>query len=179
MGLLDIIRKLMPKPTPNDSISHRILGVPQNRRALASPAEFITACLLTADLPLPQSEQDEARKNANVLAVSIFRRILDEQPGPSAEISDASILDIYRRVGCAFREVGKERSEFIKSAVINRIVLYFLTFYSTFGPDNAETASEQEGLQHFFEERLQNEIETYRQRGLPDYFQKPLPLFDD
>ena len=134
--------------------------------ALASTAEFITSCLLMADLPLPQSQQAEARKSANELAVSIYRNIYKQREiGPSPEMSDALILDIYRRVGCAFREASKDRGEFIESAVINVIVLHFLDTYRMGGPD-------------WFEEHLRYEIENYRRGGLRAYWsEKRLDLF--
>lgn len=133
---------------------------------LASPAEFITASLLGLDLPLPPSERDALRKTANGLVVSIFRNIYGQQDiGPSPEMSDDLILDVYRRVGLAFREMGKERCEFIESGVINVIVLKFLELYRTLGAD-------------FFDEHLQYEIQKYRREGLrPDYSQKRLDLF--
>jgi hypothetical protein len=157
MGLLDIIRKPKPEPTRNPQ---------RNMAMLASPAEFITACLLMGDLPLPQSQQEEARKSANELAVSIFRNIYSQQQiGPSPEMSDALILDIYRQVGCAFREVGKERGEFVESAIINVIVLKFLELYRTVGAE-------------FFDAHLQYEIQKYKREGLrADYSQKRLDLF--
>jgi hypothetical protein len=162
MGLLDIIRKPKPRPTAN-AAGH---GLSDSMRSLASTAEFITACLLKTDLPVPQSVQDEAIKKANELAVSIFRNIYRQQGiGPSPEMSDALILDIYRRVGCAFREVAKERGEFIESAVVNGIVLKFLEAYRGFGSD-------------FFEEHLQYEIQKYKREGLrADYSQNRLDLF--
>ena len=151
MGFFDKFRK--PKPEP--CIAN-----------LTSTEEFITGLLLMADLPLPRLELDEGRKSANDLAVSIYRQIYsDGQIGPSPAMSDALIVDIYRKVGCAFREVGKERSEFIESAVINLIVLKFLDLYRNSGPD-------------FFESHLQYEIDKYRADGLrADYSQKPLHLF--
>jgi hypothetical protein len=159
MGLLDIIRKPKPEPTKKAE---------RNYANLASTAEFITACLLddVAGLPLSQSQQEEAKKSANNLAVSIFRNIYSQQQtGPSPEMSDTLILDIYRKVGCAFREVGKERGEFIESAVINIIVLKFLETYRSFGSA-------------FFDEHLQYEIQKYKREGLrPDYSRKRLDLF--
>ena len=162
MGLLDIIRKRKPEPTKK----------PQDNYAkLASPAEFTTACLLMTDdemtdFPLPPSERDEFRRTANKLAVSIYRNIYSQQQiGPSPEMPDALILDIYRQVGCAFRAAGKERGEFVESAVINTIVLKFLEVYRTAGAK-------------FFEDHLQYEIQKYKREGLrPDYSQKRMDLF--
>lgn len=133
---------------------------------LASPAEFITASLLGLDLPLPPSERDAAQKLANGLAVSAYRRIYDTgEIGASPEMSDTLILDSYRQVGCAFREMGRERGEFIESGVINAIVLKFLELYRTLGAD-------------FFGEHLQYEIQKYKREGLrADYSQKRLELF--
>jgi hypothetical protein len=167
MGLLDIIRKRKPEP----------MKPPRDMAALASTAEFITSCLLMADLPLPQSQQEEARKKANELAVSIFRNIYDQQQmGPSPEMSDALILDIYRQVGCAFREVGKERGEFVESAVINVIVLKFFEVYR----QSKELARNPEmpDRYDFFKDHLEYEIEKYRREGLrADYSRQPLHLF--
>lgn len=153
MSLFDKFRKPKPKSVPQVA-------------DLASPEEFITDILLGADLPLPQSKQEEARNTANGLAVSIFRNIYSQQQtGPSPEMSDALILGIYRRVGCAFREVSKDRGDFIESAVINVIVLKFLEIYRSAGPG-------------FFDEHLQYEISKYKAEGLrADYSQKPLHLF--
>jgi hypothetical protein len=136
--------------------------------SVGSTAEFITACLLNnlADLPMSPSDQAEARKTANGLAVSIYRKIYSQRHvGPSAKMSDALILDIYRQVGCAFRKVGDERREFVESAVINVIVLEFLEAYRRAGPD-------------FFKEHLQYELETYKREGLrADYVEKRMDLF--
>lgn len=156
MGLLDIIRRPMPESTkPKGNLAN-----------VASPAEFITACLLKTDVPLPPSKQEEARKTANGLAVSIFRNIYRQQEiGPSPKMSDGLILDIYRQVGCAFREVGKERGEFIESGVINVIVLKFFEVYRTAGAE-------------FFDAHLEYEIEKYRREGLrADYSQERMDLF--
>lgn len=156
MGLLDIIRRPISGSTKPKA----------NLGNAASPAEFITDCLLKTALPLPSSKQDEARETANGLAVSIFRNIYRQQEiGPSPEMSDSLILDVYRQVGCAFREVGKERGEFIESGVINVIVLKFLELYRTAGAE-------------FFAAHLEYEIEKYRREGLrPDYSQKRMDLF--
>jgi len=158
MGLLDIIRKPKPSPEPCEP--------KPDMACLASPAEFFTACLLMTDLPLPKSKLDEVRKTAHVLLLSVYRRLYNErQVGPSPEMSDSLILEIYRRVGCAFREASKDRGEFIESAVINVIVLHFLDTYRMGGPG-------------FFEEHLQYEIEGYKGRGLRAYWvEKKLDLF--
>lgn len=157
MGLLDIIRKPKPplKPQPRTNVP-----------IIASQAEFITGCLLNDDVPLPQPERGEAQKLANGLAVSAYRRIYDTgEIGASPEMSDTLILNSYRQVGCAFREVGRERGEFIESGVINAIVLKFLELYRTLGAD-------------FFGEHLQYEIQKYKREGLrADYSQKRLELF--
>jgi hypothetical protein len=156
MGLLDIIRKPLPKAKQ------------PNLAMVASPAEFITALLLNdlTGLPLAPAEQDAGRKTANELAVSSYRRIFDQKGvGPSKEMSDALIVDIYRRVGCAFRKVAKQRGEFIESAVVNGIVLKFLEVYRTTGSE-------------FFEAHLEYEIQKFATEGLrPDYSQKRLDLF--
>lgn len=133
---------------------------------LATPAEFITASLLGLDLPLPPSERDAAQELANGLAVSAYRRIYDTgEIGAPPEMSDALILDSYRQVGSAFRNVGQERGEFIESGVINAIVLKFLELYRTMGAD-------------FFDEHLQYEIQKYRTEGLrAGYSQQQLDLF--
>lgn len=81
-------------------------------------------------------------------------------------MSDALILDIYRKVGCAFRKAAKQRGEFIESPVINGIVLKFLEVYRT-------TRSE------FFEAHLEYEIQKFAREGLrQDYAQKRLELFE-
>jgi hypothetical protein len=171
MGLLDIIRKRKPEPTKK----------PQGSYAkLASPAEFTTACLLMTDdemtdFPLPPSERDEFRRTANGLVVSIYRNIYSQQQiGPSPEMSNPLILDIYRKVGCALREVGKERGEFVESAVINRVALEFLELHRTLLASGALAV---EGGAEFFDEHLRIELENYKRAGLGYYSQKRLDLF--
>ena len=97
--------------------------------------------------------------------MSGYRRVFCQgRVGASPEMSDALILQIYSRVGTAFREVAEARGDLLDAGTINMIVLYFLENYRTTTPE-------------FFEEHLQYELDKYRRGGLRADYQRPLHLF--
>jgi hypothetical protein len=70
--------------------------------------------------------------------------------------------------------VGKERGEFVESAVINRVALEFLELHRTLLASGALAV---EGGAEFFDEHLRIELENYKRAGLGYYSQKRLDLF--
>ena len=113
---------------------------------------------------------DDFVELATPLVVNGYRRITAERgcaPGPS--ISDAEIIDIYRKVGAAFQHAARARGEFLPSAILNRIVLIFLQMYQTMGRANPA----------FFAEHIAYEASKYQQEGLRNDYKQELSLFNE
>lgn len=76
---------------------------------------------------------------------------------PSSKTSDEKIIEIYQKVGTAFRQVATQRSEIISAGVLNNIVLKFFQIYEGYG-------------QEMFDSHLNYELSKYQNEGLrPDY----------
>ena len=121
--------------------------------------------LFNAQKPPPKTALDQVQELGGRLIVGGYRRIYAQrQLGASEEMPDTLILDIYRRVGSAFRTVSTERRELLPSTTLSTIVLFFLETYRTTGAE-------------FFDTHLERELARYREHGLGEDYQRPTKLF--
>ena len=82
----------------------------------------------------------------------------------SPALTDSLILDIYKRISSAFRQVSEKRRELLEAGIINRIVLFFIMIYQAQGAE-------------FFKSQLQYELAKYEREGLRADYNNPLSLF--
>lgn len=89
------------------------------------------------------------------LIVEGYRRVSRRQAAaPTDKTTDAEILQLFERVGSAFKSVAYQRGEYLKGPRVNYIVWRFLQVYEDMG---------REAFDHY----LQDELTRYRERGLP------------
>ena len=102
---------------------------------------------------------------AGKLIVDGYRNIGKNQDiAPSDKTSDEEIIEIYAKVGSAYRKAASERNEEIPAGIINLIVLQFLQVKETMG-------------EAFLDDHLVYEIEKYLEEGLRADYQQELNLF--
>jgi len=112
----------------------------------------------------PQNVLQQVQELSAILIVGGFRRVFAAvEAGPSPQMSDALIMQIYSRIGTAFREASEKRGEHIPADNMNMIVLHFLEVYRISTPE-------------FFESHIDYELQKYRAEGLRPSFQQPLKL---
>ncbi|MFO1221105.1 MAG: hypothetical protein U1E89_22305 [Burkholderiaceae bacterium] len=89
-----------------------------------------------------------------------YRRVAAERGcAPTDKTTDQQIIDLYKKVGTAFREVSEQRGERLSAGTLNFIVLKFLQLREMFGDE-------------MLEKHLAHELDKYRWEGLrPDYKQ--------
>lgn len=97
--------------------------------------------------------------------VAGYRRIAAEQEcAPTVKTSDQQIIDMYQKVGAAFREIAKQRGERLPAGTLNYIVWKFLQVSEMLGDEMA--------VQH-----LEYEMQKYLQEGLRPDYRQDLELF--
>jgi hypothetical protein len=108
--------------------------------------------------PMPCTLLNQAQKASAVLIVSGYRRLGASQGcAPTPKTSDQKIIEIYQKVGTAFRQAANQRGERIPAGVMNFIVWKFLQVYEMFGDAVVES-------------HLTYELQNYSHLGLrPDY----------
>jgi hypothetical protein len=77
---------------------------------------------------------------------------------------DQKIIEIYQRVGSAFREASNQRGEHIPAGHLNTVVLKFFQVYEMMGDT-------------MFYEHLKYEVDKYIQEGLRPDYKQDLKLF--
>ena len=108
---------------------------------------------------------DDVQDAGGKLVVGGYRRIAAQRGcAPTAKTSDAKIIEIYARVGTAFRDVANERGEPFPAAIHNNIVLFFLQLSETMGDAMMES-------------HLAYELDKFRSHGLRSDYKQPLNLF--
>jgi hypothetical protein len=113
----------------------------------------------------PRALVDQALETSRILIVGGYRRLAASRGcAPTSKTSDEKIMEIYQKVGTAFRQVGDQRGERIPAGVRNFIVWKFLQVYETLG--NA-----------MVDEHLAYELERYAREGLRDDYKRDLYLF--
>ncbi|MCX6972632.1 MAG: hypothetical protein NTV93_21115 [Verrucomicrobia bacterium] len=114
----------------------------------------------------PQNVLQQVQELSAVLIVGGFRRVFAAvEAGPSPQMSDALIMQIYSRICTAFREASEKRGERIPADNMNMIVLHFLEVYRISTPE-------------FFESHIDYELQKYSADGLRPSFQQPLKLIN-
>jgi len=113
---------------------------------------------------LPNSLLERTLGAAGKLIVTGYRG-LSAQHGwaPTTATTDQQIIEIYRKVGTAFKEVARQRGEELKAGWLNTVVLKFFQVNEKMGGD-------------FMEEHLSYELDKYRQEGLRSEYKKDLQL---
>jgi hypothetical protein len=106
----------------------------------------------------PRTLLNQAQEAAGILIVGGYRRLAASQGcAPTSKTSDQKIIEIYQKVGTAFREAAVQRRERIPAGVMNSIVWNFLQIYEFSGDAMVEA-------------HLADELQNYSQQGLrPDY----------
>jgi hypothetical protein len=113
----------------------------------------------------PHRFVDQAQQAAGTLIVSGYRRLAaSEGCAPSGKTSDTKILEIYQKVGTAFREVAEQRGERLPAGAMNFIVLKFLQVYEDLGDAMVDP-------------HLEYELQKYAREGLRDDYKRDLQLF--
>ena len=110
----------------------------------------------------PRSVGEQAQELSGKIIVAMFRRIARERNcAPTDKTSDKKIMEIYEKVGSAFRNVARSRDEIIPASNLNAIVFKFVQHYERLFQMG-------EPGEKFFEEHLKYEIEKYQNYGLRD-----------
>jgi hypothetical protein len=113
----------------------------------------------------PRTLLDEAQEIGGKLLISGYRRIgAAHGCAPTSKTSDKKIIEVYSKVGTAFRETSKQRNEIIPATILNFIVWKFLQVYELMGDEMLES-------------HLQYEIKKYLREGLRPDYRQDLKLF--
>jgi hypothetical protein len=108
---------------------------------------------------------DQIQSLAATVTVNGYRRIaVINNIAPTAKTSDEKIIEIYQKVGSAFREASKQRNEHIPAGQLNTIVLKFFQVYEMMGDA-------------MFYDHLKYEVNKYIQEGLRADYKQDLKLF--
>jgi|JI6StandDraft_1071083.scaffolds.fasta_scaffold655895_1 hypothetical protein len=113
----------------------------------------------------PKTMLDQVQALAGPLIVNGYRKIAAANNiAPTAKTSDQKIIEIYQRVGSAFREASNQRGEHIPAGHLNTVVLKFFQVYEMMGDT-------------MFYEHLKYEVDKYIQEGLRPDYKQDLKLF--
>lgn len=113
----------------------------------------------------PRTMLDEAQEVSGKLIVAGYRHLATQQGcAPTAKTSDQQIIEMYKKVGTAFREVSDQRGERLPAGTLNYIVWKFLQVSEMLGHEMVD--------QH-----LAYETQKYLQEGLRHDYQQDLKLF--
>lgn len=112
-----------------------------------------------------QTLLDDVQEVGGKLLVTGYRREAATQGcAPTSKTSDKKIIEIYSKVGTAFRQAAERRGELIPAPILNSIVLNFLQVYEMMGDAMLEA-------------HIQYEIENYLATGLRPDYRRELHLF--
>lgn len=108
---------------------------------------------------------DEAQEVGGKLIVAGYRRLATQYGcAPTSKTSDAQIVEMYKKVGTAFRETSNQRGEHISAGTLHCIVWKFLQVSEMLGNEMVD-------------EHLAYEIRKYSQEGLRPEYKQDLKLF--
>jgi len=123
---------------------------------------------VSVTFPPPRRERtalDAFNEAAEPLLVSAYRAIAAKLgTAPTSKTSDAEIVQIYRKVGTAFRAVSEERGERLPAGHLNAIVFKFYQVREQLGNS-------------FLDEHLAYELKKYRAEGLREEYKVDMKLF--
>lgn len=112
----------------------------------------------------PTNLYEQVRGVTEPLVVSSYRRIAFQNGiAPTSKTSDDKIIEIYSKIGSAFKEASKQRNEHIAAGYLNTIVLKFFQVYEI-------------GGDIMLDEHLSYEINKYLTEGLRSDYKQELKL---
>ena len=113
----------------------------------------------------PRTLLDQVQEAAEILIPAGYRRLAANKGcAPTSKTSDQKIMEIYQKVGTAFRQAANQRGERIPAGVMNFIVWKFLQADETLGDAMVD-------------EHLAYELEKYAREGLRHDYKRDLYLF--
>lgn len=114
----------------------------------------------------PETLSDRVLQVGGKLIASRFRQIgVANNCAPTDKTSDQKIIEIYQRVGAAFRQEAENRGERIPAGNLNAIAFHFVQVYELAGDK-------------FLDEHLIYEIDKYHNEGLrQNYIDQKINLF--
>jgi hypothetical protein len=113
----------------------------------------------------PKTLLEQAQEVGGKLIIDGYRRIAAIKGcAPSSKTTDKEIIEIYSKVGSAFRQAAMQRGEIIPADNLNFIVWKFFQVYEMMGDEML--------ISH-----LQYEVEKYLQEGLRPEYRSELTLF--
>lgn len=113
----------------------------------------------------PRTMLDEAQEVGGKLIVAGYRRLaIQHGCAPTSKTSDTQIIEMYKKVGTAFRETSNQRGEQLPAGTLNFIVWKFLQVSEMLGNEMVD-------------EHLAYEIRKYSQEGLRPDYKQDLKLF--
>lgn len=113
----------------------------------------------------PRTMLDKVQELSERLIVNGYRHLATQlECAPSEKTSNQQIVEIYRKVGAAFREVANQRGEQLPAGTINFIVWKFLQVNEMLGSE-------------MMDQHLAYEVQKYLQEGLRPDYQQDLKLF--
>jgi hypothetical protein len=112
----------------------------------------------------PKNLLEQIQSTVKPIIINGYRRIADENNvAPTSKTSDQKIIEIYQKVGSAFKKASEQRNEHIHAGYINTIVLKFFQVYEMVGDT-------------YLDEHLKYEVDKYLQHGLREDYKKDLKL---
>ncbi|NDW11140.1 hypothetical protein [Dysgonomonas sp. 520] len=113
----------------------------------------------------PTNLYEATREVIEPLVIRSYRNIAYQNGiAPTSKTSDNKIIEIYSKIGSAFKEASKQRNEHIPAVYLNTIVLKFYQVYEM-------------GGDVFLEEHLKYEVDRYLRAGLREDYKHELKLF--
>lgn len=108
----------------------------------------------------PRTALDEVQEVGGQLIVTGYRRLAGQHGcAPTSKTSDPQIIEMYKKVGTAFRDVADRRGERLSAGTLNSIVWKFFQVSEMLGNE-------------FVDKHLAYEVQKYLQEGLrPEYIQ--------
>lgn len=114
---------------------------------------------------VPTTLLDRTLDIAGKIVVTGYRNLAAQHGcAPTQATSDQQIMEIYSKVGTAFKDVARERGEELQAGWLNTVALKFLQVKEKMG-------------EVFMDEHLSYELDKYRQEGLRSDYKKDLQLF--
>lgn len=113
----------------------------------------------------PRTTLDKAQDVGVKLIVSGYRHLATQHgSAPTAKTSDQQIIEMYKKVGTAFRDISNQRGEHLPTGTLNYIVWKFFQVSEMLGNEMVD--------QH-----LAYETKKYLHDGLRPDYRQDLQLF--
>ena len=109
---------------------------------------------------------DATQEFGGKVIIQGYRKIAAQHGcAPTSKTTDQKIVQIYSKVGTAFKEAAQQRNEHIRADYVNTIVLKFFQVYELSGEE-------------FMDEHLHYELQKYLAEGLRPDYKQALNLID-